>query len=317
LQALHAEWNEKAGISIDEKLELLQLNIGELFPLNDSLSDGIEKELFFKSHFQQPDLFLRVRPGMKQIVVEKLGKAGLSYELKSEDCIALPNNTKIDEVLLLNKEVVVQDWSSQKVTSFLDSARNEIQTLRLRSGLERQPSAIKVWDCCAASGGKSIMVKDILDDVELTVSDVRESILMNLKKRFAEAGITNYKSIVVDLSNSPFNIHHEPFQLIIADVPCSGSGTWGRTPEYLSSFDEVQLKQYSELQKKIAAHILPHLVTNGYLLYITCSVYKEENEAVIDYLQKEFSLQVIEMKLLKGYQQKADSMFAALLKKAD
>jgi 16S rRNA (cytosine967-C5)-methyltransferase len=317
LQALQPEWNEIAGISIDEKLELLQLGIGELFPLNDSLSDGIEKELFFKSHFQQPDLFLRVRPGMKQIVVEKLGKAGLSYELKSDDCIALPNNTKIDEVLLLNKEVVVQDWSSQKVTSFLDSARNEIQTLRLRSGLERQPSAIKVWDCCAASGGKSIMVKDILDDVELTVSDVRESILMNLKKRFAEAGITNYKSIVVDLSNSPFNIHHEPFQLIIADVPCSGSGTWGRTPEYLSSFDEVQLKQYSELQKKIAAHILPHLVTNGYLLYITCSVYKEENEAVIDYLQKEFSLQVIEMKLLKGYQQKADSMFAALLKKAD
>jgi 16S rRNA (cytosine967-C5)-methyltransferase len=318
LQALQSEWNEKAAISVDEKLELLQLSIDKLFPLDELLSNGIEREFFFKSHFQQPDLFLRIRPGMNKMVLEKLNKAGLRYELKSDDCIALPNNTKTDDVLLLNKEVVVQDWSSQRVGSFLDSARKELQTLRLRSGSSHQSETpFRVWDCCAASGGKSIMAKDILGNVELTVSDVRESILNNLKKRFAEAGISNYKSFVADLTTTNYQLPATGFKLIIADVPCSGSGTWGRTPEYLSTFDETQLQQYSELQKKIVTNIISHLSGNGYLLYITCSVYQNENEEVVQYLLKENNLELIEMKLLKGNEQKADSMFAALLRKAD
>jgi len=46
-----------------------------------------------------------------------------------------------------------------------------------------------VWDCCAASGGKSILAKDVFGNITLTVSDIRKSILHNLRKRFSEAGI--------------------------------------------------------------------------------------------------------------------------------
>jgi 16S rRNA (cytosine967-C5)-methyltransferase len=51
----------------------------------------------------------------------------------------------------------------------------------------------------------------------------------------------------------------------------------------------------------------------GYLLYITCSVFKKENEEVIEYLERDFNLKVQKMELLKGYDKKADSLFAALL----
>jgi len=173
---------------------------------------------------------------------------------------------------------------------------------------------LSVWDCCAASGGKSIMAKDILGDMDLTVSDVRESILINLKKRFSEAGITKYKSFVADLTHSSQPIVHS-FDLIIADVPCSGSGTWSRTPEQLYYFDQKAIEEYSNLQKKIVANVIAQMKPGGYLLYITCSVFKKENEEVVAFIKQNFHLEVTQMEVLKGYDKKADTMFAALLQK--
>lgn len=304
LGALKPEWNEQVELPVDEKLQMLNLTCVDLFPFADELSEGIDAASFCKNHFTQPDLFLRIRPGNKETLVQKLTLAGIDFVLKEDDCIALPNNTKLDDILLLNKEVVIQDYSSQKVGDLLQNLKSEIENQKL-----------KAWDCCAASGGKSIMAKDILGDIDLTVSDVRESILLNLNKRFTEAGIKNYKSFVADLSNTSFTTPHSAYDLIIADVPCSGSGTWGRTPEYISSFSKEQLHQYSQLQQKIVTNIIPHLSIGGYLLYITCSVYKKENENVVNVLQQN-GLQLIEVRLLKGYKEKADSMFAALLKRS-
>jgi 16S rRNA (cytosine967-C5)-methyltransferase len=147
------------------------------------------------------------------------------------------------------------------------------------------------------------------------VSDVRESILLNLKKRFAEAGISGYKNFVADLSTADYRLPATGYQLIIADLPCSGSGTWGRTPEYLRFFNKEQIVEYSALQKKIASNVITQLQPSGYLLYITCSVYKKENEDVVNFLNQNYNLEIIEMKLLKGFEQKADTMFAVLLRK--
>ena len=299
------DWNEQAELPIAEKLKALHLQANDLFPFVNELSEDINKEGFCNSHFTQPDLFLRIRPGNKERVLQKLTAAGVSFEMKRDDCIVLPNHTKVDDVLLLNKEAVVQDESSQRVGELLHHLQPVINK-----------HEFKVWDCCAASGGKSIMAKDMLGDVDLTVSDVRESILANLKKRFAEAGIRNYKSFSSDLSESSVASSPSMYNLIIADVPCSGSGTWGRTPEYITALSKEQLNQFSQLQKKIASNIISQLQPNGYLLYITCSVYKSENEEVVNFLKEQYNLEVIEMKLLKGYTQKADSMFAALLRKA-
>ena len=172
-----------------------------------------------------------------------------------------------------------------------------------------------VWDCCAASGGKSILANDVLGDIQLTVSDVRENILFNLKKRFVAAGINNYKSFIADLTNPKQPVSAESFDLIIADVPCSGSGTWSRTPEQLYYFEPAKIDEYAKLQKAILKNVINALKPGGYFLYITCSVFKKENEHAIDFLQENFNLKTLKMELLKGYELKADSMFAALLQK--
>jgi 16S rRNA (cytosine967-C5)-methyltransferase len=105
------------------------------------------------------------------------------------------------------------------------------------------------------------------------------------------------------------------YDLIIADVPCSGSGTWGRTPEWLRFFDTTAIDTYSELQKKIVTHAIPHLVERGYFLYITCSVFRKENEEVVEFIQANTALELVKTAVLKGYHRKADTMFAALFRK--
>jgi 16S rRNA (cytosine967-C5)-methyltransferase len=308
LANLKPEWNEQVKLGTKEKLSLINhsFDLTQLFPFAEELSDGIDAEEFALSHFIQPDLFLRIRPGEKEKVLNKLNTAGFSFHVIDESCLALPNATKMEEVIVLNKEAVVQDYSSQRVGEFLGPARDS----------SSNPSTpLRVWDCCAASGGKSIMVYDLLPGMELTVSDIRNSILMNLQSRFAEAGIKKYNSFVADLSDSSFVSHHSSYDLLIADVPCSGSGTWGRTPEQLHFFAATKIDEYAALQKKIVRNVAPYIKKNGLLLYITCSVFKKENEEVVSFIQEQVQMELIELHVLKGYDKKADSMFAALLRK--
>jgi 16S rRNA (cytosine967-C5)-methyltransferase len=305
LQFFKPEWNELIELPIKNKCNILQIDYTELhlFPSEYELSDGIDKASFNLSHLQQPDLFVRIRPGYTERVIKKLDQSATIYKQPVPDCIALPNTTKIDVILDINKEVVVQDSSSQRVSELLSLAGTHMKF------------PAKVWDCCAASGGKSILAKDILKNIELTVSDSRESILINLKKRFTEAGINHYKSFIADLRKPVVKHRPENYQLIIADVPCSGSGTWGRTPEHLCYFDGKAIDKYCSLQRKIIGNIIPFLQEKGYLLYITCSVFKKENEEIVKWVQEEHRLELVKMEVLKGYTLKADTLFAALLVK--
>ncbi len=307
------EWNEIISKSVAEKIKILGFDIEAVFPWSDELSAGIEVQPFCKSFFDQPDLFLRIRPGKKDLVLKKLEDGGFHFEILparmtrsdgNDDCIALPNSTKLDAILEIDKEVVVQDRNSQRVLNYLKV-----------SGIK---NPVSVWDCCAASGGKSILAYDILNGkIELTVSDIRESILSNLKKRFSTAGIKNYKSFVADLSsaNSEDVARQLPTancQLLICDAPCTGSGTWSRTPEQLHFFKQKMIDVYVDKQKQIVSNVIPHLQTGGILIYITCSVFKKENEDMVTYIKEKFHLQLLQMELLKGYDKKADSMFTAV-----
>jgi len=303
-----AHWLANHNTALPERIAFLTtlygFNTPQIFPWQTSLSEGMPWQVFAQSHLVQPSLFLRIRPGKKNMVVEKLLASNIAYRELEDDCLVLANTSQVDKILVLDKEAVVQDYSSQQIASFL----------RLIKPTTAGAKQVTIWDCCAASGGKSILAADTLGNVQLTVSDIRASIISNLEKRFSAAGITNYSSLVADISLAPKTLHPKPFNLVICDAPCSGSGTWGRTPEQLYFFTEDKIAAFARLQQKIITNALPYVKEGGWFLYITCSVFAQENEAAVSYiLQQGYAL--VKKEILAGYGQQADTMFAALLQK--
>ena len=276
-------------------------NTIKAFPLEDLISDAIDKKVFIQSHQTQPLLFVRIRPWQKEKVVQKLQAANIEYKEVGETTFAFANTTSLQNILALNKEAVIQDLSSQALAKLL----------QLVPTSEEQP--IQVWDACAASGGKTILMFDYMSNIRMHLSDVRDSILFNADKRLQEAGIRPASVQVIDLT-ATFDIK-KPFDFVFADVPCSGSGTWGRTPEQLAYFTEAQLNKYTKLQSKILQNIIPAVKINGHLLFATCSVYKEENEKNVDALLATGKFKLVKQAYFMGYDQQADTLFGALLQK--
>lgn len=300
------EWCKKHVENMINRIRFIQkdypdFSLHYIFPYEEELSESIDATAFQQSFLVQPKVFLRIRKGKRNVVVDKLQKGNIAFKTINEDCIAIEQGININTVLELNKDIVVQDLSSQKIKSFLKIFQSKYINKH----------TISVWDCCAASGGKSILAKDVLDKIDLTVSDIRPQILYNLKLRFREAEIDRYKSFLTDVSK-PVS-HFEKFDLVICDVPCSGSGTWSRTPETLALFDIQRIEYYHVLQRKVIDNTISHVASNGYFLYITCSVFTKENEAQIKYIIDKYSATCIKSAMIKGYTHCADSMFAALL----
>ncbi|MBN9384281.1 MAG: methyltransferase domain-containing protein [Chitinophagaceae bacterium] len=294
LDYFRPEWNAQVLRPLEEKIAFVrEMGIDfeptDIFPWKNELSDDIDHHLFCLSFLRQPDLFLRIRPGYEQAVRSRL--AGVTHEFIPPFTLRLANGLKIEEFFTPDKEVVVQDYSSQRIAEYI-------------------PPAHKFWDACAASGGKSILVHDLLPGVEITASDIRESILHNLRQRFRQAGIINYHSFVADLTRVVPEAKLS-FDLILADVPCTGSGTWSRTPEELYFFDPRKILTYSTAQKQIVTNIADRLAPGAHLVYSTCSVFKKENEAITAVIREQFGLRQELAGNIRGYDQRADSMFAA------
>jgi 16S rRNA (cytosine967-C5)-methyltransferase len=270
-------------------------------PLENLISDQIDSAAFVQSHQTQPLLFIRIRPWQKEKVIEKLNAANIAFKEISATTIAFENTTSLQNILELNKEAVIQDLNSQALA----------ELLQLVPTSDEHP--IQVWDACAASGGKTILMFDTMSNIRMHLSDVRESILFNADKRLKEAGIRPASVQEIDLT-VPFEIK-KPFDFVFADVPCSGSGTWGRTPEQLAYFTAAQLNKYTTLQAKILANIIPTVKLGGHLLFATCSVYKVENENNVDALLATGKFKVVKQQYFKGYTQQADTLFGAFLEK--
>jgi len=305
LQYFRPGYDEKVALPLSEKIAFLQtqpagagFRVTDIFPWKEELSAGIDHEAFCLSFLRQPDLFLRIRPGQEQTVRQKLDLAGskASATFIPPFTFRLSNGFNVEEYFTPDQEVVVQDYSSQRIASFLQIAAT--------------PEFF--WDACAASGGKSILVHDLYPELNITVSDIRDSILRNLRSRFAKAGIKNYQAFLTDLTRNYPPDAAANADLILADVPCTGSGTWSRTPEELWFFHPKKITQYVEIQKKIIGHIASRLLPGAWLVYSTCSVFKKENEEMAALIRDTtHGLKQDKMENIKGYDDRADTMFAA------
>jgi 16S rRNA (cytosine967-C5)-methyltransferase len=170
----------------------------------------------------------------------------------------------------------------------------------------------KWWDCCCGAGGKSLLLSDTVNNIHITASDKRESIIANFTQRLSKNTKNNIELLVIDLQQSlPDKIANSKFDGIIADVPCSGSGTWARTPEKLTSAT-LDLESYEVLQKSILLKVLPVLKSGGKLIYITCSVFRAENEAIVEWLKTHMDLIFLTQETLIGIDSRSDSMFYAI-----
>ena len=275
----------------------------DLFPFRKELSAEVDFDGFKLSHLQQPDVFVRIRPGKEDIVAAIVKGLQMEAVYENPNCLRLPPWVAVDQLFAVNRDVVVQDYSSQRVGEFL-------KMVAPPAG-----GATRLWDCCAASGGKSLLAIDVMGKIELTVSDLRPSIIQNLVKRFREAGVSKFKSFSADLSQPSDKLPKSKFDLVICDAPCSGSGTWGRTPEQLYFFSPEKIQHYAGLQKGIARTAAALVKEGGSFLYVTCSVFEDENKKMVEWLQTESGLRLVREEMLKGWEKKADTMFAALLRK--
>ncbi|MBS1502490.1 MAG: RsmB/NOP family class I SAM-dependent RNA methyltransferase [Bacteroidetes bacterium] len=301
LEHFKPEWALCAGFDIDEKTKLVKaahpaFRPDDVFPWTAQLSPAIDKGAFLRSFFIQPDLYIRLRDDFATMVKGILTKAGITFRDEGDRCLALPNGTRLESLLQPNW-YEVQDLSSQRTARFFRPHPGEAW-----------------WDACAASGGKSLLLHGQEQDIKLVVSDIRESILANLDERFQNVGLLRYQKKLLDLTQNPDPVMHDyAFDGIILDAPCTGSGTWGRTPEMISQFEPQRITFFQKLQQSIARNVVKYLKLGKPLIYITCSVFKAENEDAVDFMVNELGLKLEESTVLKGYEHRADTMFAARL----
>ncbi len=271
-----------------------------IFPHDIPFSKGIAADEWRASMLRQPRLFLRIRGGQGR-VAHALSAKDIPYEWLSDSCIALLNGTRLEGVLP-EDAYVVQDASSQATGHFLQ-------------GIPGQ----SWWDCCAGAGGKSLMLADRAMGLQHLCTDVRESILQNLAARFRQYRLPLPERDVLDAADAPAvaaMLSDRRFEGIICDVPCTGSGTWARTPEGCYFFNPVSLEAYVARQKAILKNACEYVTDGGRLIYITCSVFRAENEDVVESVAPGAGMKVLSSELINGLSVGADSLFVAVLERA-
>ena len=140
------------------------------------------------------------------------------------------------------------------------------------------PSPQRIWDACAAPGGKTLILAHRHPAAEMLATDLNPRRLRSLSDRLRSAA-PHVRALHSDATQLPAD--EGLFDLILCDVPCSGTGTLAHNPELKSRLQPADLARQSTRQRAILNAALTRLAPGGRLLYSTCSLEPEENEAVL------------------------------------
>jgi len=302
---LHALISEAK--TMEEKVAVFNANIKSfdssfIFPFSNHVSEVFQNDAFQYSFLEQPAVWIKMHKGFEKQVLAELQTAGIPFEQHEEK-----------NVLSFQSEAKLTDLKSYKEGYF------RIQDLSSQQTAEdfKPKGGENWWDCCAGAGGKSLALLEKEPKINLYASDIRESILNNLYERLPKAAQTRVNIFAIDVTESLKDQKLPAFDGIVLDAPCSGSGTWARNPENLVYFEPDAISDYQQKQLAILNNVYPLLKTDKPLIYITCSVFKEENEEVITRFAENHEFDIEEQKYLEGYKHGSENMFLCRMIKRD
>jgi len=143
----------------------------------------------------------------------------------------------------------------------------------------------QILDCCAAPGGKTLAMTDRNPNADVAAVELHPHRARLLRKLFGAhdrqtgAEPRNIRVVAADARSLPFATR---FDRVLADVPCSGTGTLARNPEIKWRLVPEDLADLQARQVAILSSAMAQVAAGGRLIYSTCSLEREENEAVIE-----------------------------------
>ncbi|MCC7299027.1 MAG: hypothetical protein IT244_11895 [Bacteroidia bacterium] len=283
--------------------ELLEISKGAE-PLHNSIIDtyaeAIDPNLnlqVLKEWFQQQaPIFLVANPGNQKKLLHALTQENISFEEVGHG-VKIPANSNVQ--------------------AMVDLGICRIQDLASGFSVHELPVKEKasIWDCCAGAGGKSLMLGQLYPNSKLYCSDNRENILNNLKSRFKISGMPTPQCAVVDLIKDEIPAEIPSVDVIVADVPCTGSGTWRHNPEEAVFFNIEKIGATAYNQRKIAIKAYERLKSGGLLVYITCSIFKAENAENAQWLCQELGMEMLDTGYTQNGFDDTDYIYRAVLQK--
>ncbi|CUJ94888.1 Ribosomal RNA small subunit methyltransferase B [Ruegeria denitrificans] len=142
------------------------------------------------------------------------------------------------------------------------------------AALELRPE-MRVLDFCAGGGGKSLALA-AHQGVKVIAHDVNASRMRDLPARAERAGV---QVQIVSTDELP---QQDPFDVVLADAPCSGSGSWRRAPAGKWALTEDRLQELTGIQSCILDQLKTLVAPGGVLAYATCSMLDDENGNIVD-----------------------------------
>jgi 16S rRNA (cytosine967-C5)-methyltransferase len=206
---------------------------------------------------QVPETALRLRDAAAE---EELRREGI--ELKSGALLVSARRVVKGDVThtaaFREGRVVIQDEASQLVALLVGSGE-------------------RLLDCCAAPGGKTAIMAERNPDAEITAVDIHPHRAALLQERLA--ALPNVTVMMADATELPVC---GLFDWVLADVPCSGTGTLARNPEIKWRLTAADLADLHARQVAIVRATMQHVRSGGCLVYSTCSLEPEENAQVVE-----------------------------------
>lgn len=160
------------------------------------------------------------------------------------------------------------------------------EAAQVASYLAEVDAGMSVLDLCAGAGGKSLLMSALMQNKgQVFAFDTSGARLKNAKPRLDRAGCRNVqtKQLPPDEKSRSKLLSGFSGKLdrVVVDAPCSGTGTWRRNPDQRWRLGKAVIDSYAELQAGLLAEGAGLVKPGGRLVYMTCSLLKQENEQVI------------------------------------